>query len=271
MLAQTAPPREVIVVDDGSTDGTFESAAVFGEPVRCIRQENRGVSAARNRGAAASKAEYLAFLDADDEWLPRKLEVQYEHLSARPEVVASFTNSVAVDERTGNEWSLPYRLEADMPRSLLLKGPLIGNASSVMLRRSVFEATGGFAPTLSQSADYDMWLRLSTMGTFDYLPETFVRLRVHEGSMSTSIPLLERDTRRLLDTFFADPRNRERFGDVRRRAYANSFAMLSGSYLRSGDVAASLRCLAAAVVRHPASLGRLVGFTGRLLGGRSSQ
>lgn len=269
VLAQTHPVAELVVVDDGSSDETYEVAGRFDSAVVRIRQANRGVSNARNRGAAATRGDLIAFLDADDEWLPRKLEVQLARLAARPEVVASFTNSVAVDERTGSERSLPYRLEPDMERSLLVKGPLIGNASSVLVRRGAFEAVGGFDEALSQSADYELWLRLAGRGAFDYVPEVLVRLRVREGSMSSSVPLLERDTRRLLDKFFADPARAARYARDKGRAYGNALTMLSGSYLHAGDLRSSLRCLMEAVRRHPASLVEPVGLLARGLRRRS--
>ena len=269
VLAQTHRAVELIVVDDGSSDATYEVAGRFGSAVACIRQANRGVSSARNRGATDASGDLFAFLDADDEWLPRKLEVQLARLAARPEAIASFTNSVAVDERTGSERSLPYQLEPDMERNLLVKGPLIGNASSVLLRRGAFEAVGGFDEELSQSADYDLWLRLAGRGEFDYLPEVLVRLHVREGSMSSSVPLLERDTRRVLDKFFADPAGAARCARDRGRAYGNALTMLSGSYLHAGDLRSSLRCLSEAVLRHPASLAVPVGLLARGLRRRS--
>ena len=85
-LAQTRPPAEVVVIDDGSTDDTAERLARFGPPVRVIRQANGGVSAARNRGLAAATGAFVAFLDADDVWHPDKLRRQLEAFAKRPEL-----------------------------------------------------------------------------------------------------------------------------------------------------------------------------------------
>jgi glycosyltransferase involved in cell wall biosynthesis len=98
VLAQTYANFEVLVVDDGSKDGTAVVAEAFGGPVRCIRQKNGGVSRARNHGAAQARGEFLAFLDADDDWLPAKLGTQVRRLLDRPELVASFMDSLVKDE-----------------------------------------------------------------------------------------------------------------------------------------------------------------------------
>ena len=85
ILNQTQPPLEVLIVDDGSTDDTAAVCAAFPETVRHIRQQNAGVSAARNRGMREAKGEWIAFADSDDPWEPTKLEVQLNVLETLPE------------------------------------------------------------------------------------------------------------------------------------------------------------------------------------------
>lgn len=260
VLAQTYSRIEVIVIDDGSTDGTADVVAGFGHAVRYLHQSNSGVSSARNRGMAQATGDYICFLDADDEWLPRKIEVQLGRLAARPEAIASFTATVHVDSRTGIEVIERCRVEPDMVQGLLLYASIVGaGASTGLIRRDTMARVGGFDPDLSQCADWDMWIRLAEIGPFDVIDEPLVRYRVHGMNMSRNIPLLEGDTLRTLGKFFRDPRHNEHYGALRRQVYSNHFMILSGSYLHAGALSSSLRCLGHAVTLHPQNAGRALG------------
>ncbi|MBI3299551.1 MAG: glycosyltransferase [Elusimicrobia bacterium] len=253
VLAQDYAPLEVIVVDDGSKDGTGAAVARFGDRVRYVRQANSGVCQARNRGAREARGKLVAFLDADDVWLPGKLKAQAARFAARPGLATCFTGTVAFDEATGRETLLAYRLSPDLVADLLLHCTIIGNSSTVMVRREVFERVGGFDPALSNCADWDMWIRLAGAGPVDLVPEPYVRYRLHHGSMSTSVRLLEKDTLTLLEKFFSDPANAVRYAGIRRDVFANQFLVLSGSHLHAGNVAASLRFLALACRARPSA------------------
>jgi glycosyltransferase involved in cell wall biosynthesis len=254
VLVQTRPPDEVIVVDDGSTDDTADVLGRFGQRIRVIRQANAGVSLARDRGARSATGSLVAFLDADDEWSPRKLEVQVPRMSA-PEVIASFTEALFEDERSGRTWHVRYTLEPDMTATLLLRGCVIGNNSTVVVRREPFLAIGGYDPALSQSADWDMWIRLSEHGRFELVREPLARYRVRAGSMSADVALLAADNVRVLDKFFASPSG-DRYRTLRRRAYGRNWVTVAGSYLHRGDPVAAVLSLARASAHHPAALGR---------------
>ena len=159
VLAQTYQDFEVIVVDDGSTDGTEEIVRAFPE-TRYIFQENRGVSAARNVGVARSNGEWLAFLDSDDLWQPSKLAIQIEFFTAQPHARICQTeelwlrNGVRVNPHTKHR-----KPSGDIfARSLHL---CLVSPSATMMRRELFESAGGFDEALPACEDYDLWLRIA--------------------------------------------------------------------------------------------------------------
>lgn len=259
-LAQTYRPIELIVVDDGSTDDTPRVVRTFGEAVRYIWQENRGVSAARNRGIEDARGELVALLDADDEWLSPKLAMQVARMVASPDAVVVFTGAIAVDERTRAERRIMNWVEPDMVTALLYYGNLVGPPSGALVRREALVKVEGFDPQLSQSADWDMWLRLATVGHFEYVDAPLVRYRVHHRNMSRNVRLLETDTMKLLSKHSATEPHRSRYARDWSHIYSNHYGILSGSYLHAGDLRSSLRCLIKMLVRHPGNVRRLIGL-----------
>ena len=152
---QTLKPLEILVIDDGSPDNTAQAAASCGELVRVIRQTNGGPAAARNTGAGEARGEWLAFLDADDAWLPRKLERQSALIDDSITLLHTYctvdhNSQFAPDEQTFD--------------SLWQKNTVC--TSSVLLRKRDFDAVGGFDADRSIMAveDYNLWLRLLHAG-----------------------------------------------------------------------------------------------------------
>jgi glycosyltransferase involved in cell wall biosynthesis len=157
--AQTRPPEQVIVVDDGSREDIRPWIAREFPGVECLRQPGRGVSAARNRGIREARCEWIAFLDSDDEWMPHKIERQLSALSEQPAHALCHTDEIWV--RNGRRVN-PGKRHAKtggfiFERCLLL---CVISPSSVVVRRSLLDDVGGFDETLPACEDYDLWLRV---------------------------------------------------------------------------------------------------------------
>ena len=140
VLAQTYKNFELLIVDDGSPDKSVEICQQFTDSrIRIIRQENRGVAAARNTGIRHAKGDYLAFLDADDIWLPEKLEKHVEHLNNSPTVGVSFCRSAFIDQ-AGKRLGIYQitKLQEITPLDILCRTP-VGNGSVPVIRRQTLE------------------------------------------------------------------------------------------------------------------------------------
>ena len=160
VLAQDFTDFELIVVDDGSTDNTSEILKEFESDIRVIRQTNRGVSAARNRGILASVGRWIAFLDSDDLWLPEKLSRQVDFFTTHADAMICQTeeqwirNGVRVNPRVRHHKFSGLIFERSL--ELCLVSP-----SAVMIRKDLFDVVGLFDKSLPACEDYDLWLRVS--------------------------------------------------------------------------------------------------------------
>jgi glycosyltransferase involved in cell wall biosynthesis len=259
VLAQTFDDFELIVIDDGSRDDTAEVATRDDSRVTVVRTENGGVSAARNRGLEQASGAYIAFLDADDLWHAEKLARQHAALQDRPDAGVCFGSADIVDDALASFGTDPAVHRDDYTEALLLEGNIVpGGGSGVLARTSAVARAGRFDTALSQCADWDQLLRLSTVAKFLPLEEPLVRYRSVVGSMSSDPALLERDTMAMLDKFFASPAAAP-YQRLRRRAFARQRMVCAGSYLHARLTGDALRCFAAALRDDPRAAGLLAG------------
>jgi len=192
VLCQSYKAFELIVVDDGSEDGTAQKLGRYGRALRVVFQPRRGVAAARNLGIRSSEGGYLAFLDSDDLWRPDKLEIQVAYMEARPDVRICQTEEIWM--RSGirvNPKRRHRKPSGDIFRSsleLCLVSP-----SAVMMRRSLLDRVGGFDESLTVCEDYDLWLRIAVDTRVPLIPEPLVVKRGgHEDQLSRSTWGLDR-------------------------------------------------------------------------------
>lgn len=198
-LHQTHPGVEVVVVDDGSTDGTRAVAewAGWDRPVRYVWQRNAGLSAARNAGLRVSTGAYVAFLDSDDWLLPDAVEHGVEAFQERPESAMVVGHHREVDEvgegpdadlEAAHTYLARRREEAEGGAyEALLRGNYIGMPATVLYRRDALEAVGGFDPSLRSCEDYDLYLRIARRYPVHYHPAVVALYRKHGGGMSRNL------------------------------------------------------------------------------------
>jgi len=165
ILRQRSPVDEIIVVDDGSTDNTPEILQSYPPPVRWVRQANTGVSGARNRGLREARFEWIAFLDADDEWLPHKIDLQRRLLRANPHLKWCSCTARMVGTKMGTVTVCPKirrQLVDDDGITDFFEAALKLNlgTGSYIIHRSVFDEVGQFDTTMTRGEDRDMWWRI---------------------------------------------------------------------------------------------------------------
>ena len=183
VLAQTHARREVVVIDDGSVDDTAGVAARYPD-VKCVRQPNAGLSAARNSGIRESRGEFLVFLDADDRLLPDALRAGLDGFLVRPECAfISGHYRMMRDDGTPLPDFAQWPPEPDVYRTLLQRN-YIGMHATVMYRRTAFEAVGGFDSRLPTCEDYDMYLRIARGHPVHSHDRVVAEYRRHDAAMS---------------------------------------------------------------------------------------
>ena len=234
VLKQTFTDFEVLLIDDGSSDGIISWAAQIIDPrVKLISQKNQGVSEARNTGIAHAQGEYIAFLDADDLWEPTKLEKQVQYLEDNPAlglvhtwvVLASeqgkATDKVCISNAEGDVWKQ------------IAEQCLLTCGSTPMIRSCCFETVGVFDRKLRSGEDWDMWIRIASRYPFAVVKEPLVRYRQHSNNASSNCQAILSDFRIVIEkTFQSVPAN---LLFLKKRAYGRANLHIAWQSLKSKD------------------------------------
>jgi glycosyltransferase involved in cell wall biosynthesis len=258
VAAQTFSDLEVLVVDDGSSDATADLAARHPVGAVVIRQANAGVSAARNAAIDRASGDLVAFLDADDTWEPRKLELQVALADADPTIGVVYSSTTVVDDEDRPTRVIEVTSHDDPIESMLLRSSIMA-LSSGMVRRELLDDVR-FDPRFSQCADWHLWLRLGLRTRFAPVPTPLLRYRMGATNMSTNVALLERDTFAVLDAFYAEEPGASRYLPIRDEVYSNHWMIVGGSYLHARQVGDALRCIVRGVRLHPSNVARPLGL-----------
>ncbi len=200
VLAQDWPELQVIVVDDGSSDGSADLVQREFPGVTVLRQSNQGVAAARNLGISQTHGEWIAFVDADDIWLPGKLHVQWALMQANPEARMCYTAwhvwpsvdpAPSAAELAGLAASSGDAAQWTGPSGWIYPDLLMDCCvwtSTVLMQRSLLEEIGSFDPSLRIGEDYDLWLRASRVTPILRVPAPYALYRMHPASITRSVP-----------------------------------------------------------------------------------
>jgi glycosyltransferase involved in cell wall biosynthesis len=203
VLAQTHRDIECIVVDDGSTDDTPDVLARYAGRIHAIRQENRGLSAARNAGIKAARGEVIALLDADDEWKPEKIATQLPALDGGPEVGVVGCACEVVDGDGKHQYDAfqpsPGRGGPALRAIATRTSWVSGSASAALIRRQVLDQVGLFDESLTAAEDWDMWLRICADHTIVNLPDVLVRVYRHNTGSFRNAAKMEMNQRKVYE------------------------------------------------------------------------
>jgi len=253
VLRQTFRDFEVIIVDDGSTDNTpavLESYfKAYPDLIRYIRKQNGGPASARNAGIQEARGELIAFQDADDIWMPEKLEMQVAYLREHPEAGVVFTDYALLSGETVLMPSIQSRYE--VPSGMIFEKLLTQHfiaMPSVMVRRACLDQVGVFDETLIGAEDYNFYLRLASRYPFGFVDKLLVKVRSHEDSLSENLEQMCRDEVANLEKIAAAFPER---GIPRRKLAARIYIRFGKYHFSRKEHVAARKCFWSAIRCHP--------------------
>lgn len=254
VLGQTFQDFHLFIIDDGSTDNTREVVSryqLLHSNIQYFFQENRGLPAARNTGLKLSTAPFIAFLDADDVWMPEKLEETLKPFYAQPNLGVVYTLIEMVDG-WGNHIAqerpcTPVR--GDVFHQLLFNNSIAGSSSSVLVRRECIKKVGSFDESLPSCEDWDLWLRIARFFPFDYIAKPLVKIRIHEKNMHKDVERMVKGKLALMAKVFRE--DSWELAPLRSSAFATIYLTVSRQYMDIGLHANGFRFMSKALLLKP--------------------
>jgi glycosyltransferase involved in cell wall biosynthesis len=264
-LAQTYSNIEVIVVDDGSTDDSINVLEGFEDKINLVKQENGGVSAARNAGVAASQGELLAFLDADDIWHRQKVERQVAAFLGDNSVGLVHVGVQDIDETRAEVERHLDGMEGWVADELLKweRPVILGGGSGVMITRRAFDKAGAFDTRLMTSADWDLYYRVCRLNIVAFIPEILLYYRVHGSNMHSNVGRMEREMSLFYEKAF-DTEDQSVL-KMKDRALGNYHRVMAGSYFYAGAYGKFASHAAKSIGHHPSNIGYFLSYPLRRL------
>lgn len=235
VLTQTYHNLEIIVIDDGSTDDSRYIISRFGaadKRVVSISQENAGVSNARNAGINLSHGDFIAFLDADDVWMPNNIEIKLLHIQSG-DFGLVHSNAQIIDSESHSMDQILIGKEGNLLEDLLLwNGTCIPGPSSVVISKQVMDSIGGFDPRLSTAADMDYFIRVAKNYRIGHVNEVSWNYRIHRSNMHSDIASMQQDIllvyKKALENDLFPTKN------LKRKAFGTMYRILGASWIGDG-------------------------------------
>ncbi len=267
VLAQTHQNFELLIIDDGSPDKQAELLAPLvasDDRIQYIKQKNGGVSSARNHGFGLSKGEYLAFLDADDVWLPQNLELKLAKFATDAAFGLVHSDMAIVDEKTKLTGETKSGKEGYILNDLLAwNGTCVPTPSSILVKRAAVEKIGLFDLKLSNAADQEFFFRMAKAYKIGRVPQVTWYYRVHSNQMHSNIPVMERDALRAYQ--LAEKNQLFESKKFRNLCFSNMYMIMGASWWGDGhSKIQGFKYLAKAVWVYPPAIKKVLRkFTGK--------